>query len=143
MSTTNSFSDTDEKKGAHVDVHVAVADREVDTAAQLVAALNEEITPEESMRLRKKIDWHILPLMCSEYPLVLAYLLPSLTDAPLVQFYTGFNSWTRRHWVVPLFLVSGASSSHSKPTRRDHPTLYRTANHLTTNQCVPRSLICS
>ena len=96
MSMTNSFSDTDEKKEAHVDVHVAVADREVDTAAQLVAALDEEITPEESERLRKKIDWHILPLMCSEYPLFLAYLLPSLTDAPLVQFYTGFNSWTRQ-----------------------------------------------
>ncbi|KAH9886673.1 MFS general substrate transporter [Cubamyces lactineus] len=71
MSAENSFSDTDEKKvQVNVDidnVHVAVADRDVDTAAQLVAGIEGELTAEESNRIRKKIDWHILPLMCILY----------------------------------------------------------------------------
>ena len=60
------MSGSDEKKDARINVtHVAVADKEVDTAAQLAAALDEELSPEEAVRIRKKIDWHILPLMCS------------------------------------------------------------------------------
>ena len=62
-----SFSSVDEKKQpADVNVHVAAAEKEVDTAAQLAAALDGEISQEEFDRVRKKIDWHILPLMCSE-----------------------------------------------------------------------------
>ncbi|OJT11345.1 hypothetical protein TRAPUB_12145 [Trametes pubescens] len=65
MSAKNSFND---EKNAQVDVHhVAVADADVDTAAKLAAGLDHELTPEESERLRKKIDWHILPLMCILY----------------------------------------------------------------------------
>lgn len=89
MSAKNSFSDTDEKK-TQVDVHhVAVADADVDTAAKLAAGLDQALTPEESDRLRKKIDWHILPLMCSEYlvglgfstcVLMCAWLSSSLLD---------------------------------------------------------------
>ncbi|RDX49620.1 MFS general substrate transporter [Lentinus brumalis] len=67
MGEKESFKDAEEKNGSQVLVHVAVADKEVDTAAQLAAALEGELTPEESMRLRKKIDWHILPLMCILY----------------------------------------------------------------------------
>ena len=67
MSTKDSFSDVDEKK-VQVNVHVAAVDKDVDTAAQLAAGIDQELTPEESNRLRKKIDWHILPLMCSKYP---------------------------------------------------------------------------
>ncbi len=67
MSAKGSFSAADEKNAdVAVDVHVAAADKDVDTAAQLAAGLDEELTPEEATRLRKKIDWHILPLMCSE-----------------------------------------------------------------------------
>ena len=65
MSAKGSFSDSDEKKH-DVNVHVAVAEKEVDTAAQLVAGQDFELDPEEALRIRKKIDWHILPLMCSE-----------------------------------------------------------------------------
>ena len=73
MSAENSFSDADEMKvQVNVDVdnvHVAVADRDVDTAAQLVVGIEGELSAEESNRIRKKIDWHILPLMCSEHGL--------------------------------------------------------------------------
>ena len=68
MSGKNSFNDAEEKKAdVNVNVHVAVADKDVDTAAQLAAGLDEELTPEEAARIRKKIDWHILPLMCSTF----------------------------------------------------------------------------
>ena len=71
MSSKDSFGGSDEKKAAQINVtHVAVADKEVDTAAQLAAALDEELSPEEAVRIRKKIDWHILPLMCSRFMLL-------------------------------------------------------------------------
>ncbi|KAI0743076.1 MFS general substrate transporter [Daedaleopsis nitida] len=70
MSAHGSFSDAvDEKKGrenVHVH-HVAAKDKDVDTAAQLAAQLDGELSPEEATRLRKKIDWHIMPLMCVLY----------------------------------------------------------------------------
>ena len=56
----------DEREAGVTVQHVAVADKDVDTAAQLAAGLDEELSPEEATRIRKKIDWHILPLMCSE-----------------------------------------------------------------------------
>ena len=38
----------------------------LDTAAILVVAEDVTLTPEEANRLRRKIDWHILPLMFGE-----------------------------------------------------------------------------
>jgi ACS family allantoate permease-like MFS transporter len=35
----------------------------LDTAAVLFAAEDITLTPEEANRLRRKIDWHVLPLM--------------------------------------------------------------------------------
>ena len=49
--------------------HVAFTNDQVDTAAQLVAGQDIELDPAEAARIRKKIDWHILPLMCSEHEL--------------------------------------------------------------------------
>lgn len=66
----------DEKHPATVDVspaspdpthHVEFRKDQVDTGAQLVAGGAVELDPEEATRIRKKIDWHILPLMCSKF----------------------------------------------------------------------------
>lgn len=46
--------------------HLAFKTNQVDTGAQLVAGEQIELDPAESIRIRKKIDRHILPLMCSE-----------------------------------------------------------------------------
>ncbi|KAH8092231.1 MFS general substrate transporter [Cristinia sonorae] len=46
--------------------HIAFRTDQVDTGAQLVAG-GIEIDPLEALRIRKKIDWHILPLMCILY----------------------------------------------------------------------------
>lgn len=48
--------------------HVAFTNDQVDTAAQLVAGEDIELDPAEAARIRKKIDWHILPMMCSTLP---------------------------------------------------------------------------
>ena len=43
----------------------SVATYTLDTAATLIAVEERTLTAEEAKRLRRKIDWHILPLMCS------------------------------------------------------------------------------
>jgi len=49
-----------EKSNAHV---VHVTEKQVDEGARY--SLGRDITPEEALRIRKKIDWHILPMMMS------------------------------------------------------------------------------
>lgn len=46
--------------------HLAFKQDQVDTAAQLVAGEHIELDPAEALRIRRKIDWHILPMMCSK-----------------------------------------------------------------------------
>ncbi|TFL02339.1 hypothetical protein BDV98DRAFT_565661 [Pterulicium gracile] len=47
---------------------VAVSEQEVDTAAQLLAAgADILLEPVESRRVLRKIDLHLLPLMCTLY----------------------------------------------------------------------------
>lgn len=58
------------EKGVDVVVHqIAFSNDQVDTGAQLVAG-GIELDPAEANRIRKKIDWHILPLMCGEFAIV-------------------------------------------------------------------------
>ncbi|KIJ61693.1 hypothetical protein HYDPIDRAFT_31026 [Hydnomerulius pinastri MD-312] len=64
MSSESSVDVTKDDKHGH---GVAVSSTEVDTAAQLAAGLSGDIEPEEALRIRKKIDRHILPLMCLLY----------------------------------------------------------------------------
>ncbi|THG95272.1 hypothetical protein EW026_g6352 [Hermanssonia centrifuga] len=47
--------------------HLAFKSDQVDTGAQLVAGQQFDLDPAESLRIRKKIDWHIMPLMCTLY----------------------------------------------------------------------------
>lgn len=75
--------------------HVAFTNDQVDTAAQLVAGQDVELSPEEALRIRKKIDWHILPMMCStSSSLLLITLIKTLRSD--LQRCIGSNSWTRR-----------------------------------------------
>ncbi|EIW80168.1 MFS general substrate transporter [Coniophora puteana RWD-64-598 SS2] len=55
---------TSVKDGKH---GVSISTKEVDTGAQLAAGFTGELDPEEALRIRKKIDWHILPLMFMLY----------------------------------------------------------------------------
>lgn len=44
--------------------YIGISVSEVDTGAQLVAGLTSTLEPDEALRLRKKIDRHVMPLMC-------------------------------------------------------------------------------
>ncbi|KAF9239499.1 MFS general substrate transporter [Melanogaster broomeanus] len=55
-------SENEPEKQAH-----ALSTKEVDTGAQIVAGLSTELDPIESARVRRKIDFHILPMMCTLY----------------------------------------------------------------------------
>ncbi|KAJ6624530.1 major facilitator superfamily domain-containing protein [Mycena sp. CBHHK59/15] len=60
----DSSSDHSEKR-PHVGSTVNPAD--VDVAAQLTLGSNVKLDPEVAARLRRKIDWHLMPLMCIMY----------------------------------------------------------------------------
>ncbi|KAJ7871731.1 MFS general substrate transporter [Mycena leptocephala] len=60
--STDDKKDLNEKRGA-----VKVSENEVDTGAALVYGEHGELDPAEALRVRKKIDYHILPLMFMPY----------------------------------------------------------------------------
>ncbi|KAG1826874.1 MFS general substrate transporter [Suillus subaureus] len=62
----DSASDNSEKKEDHPHVSSTVHSYDVDVGAQLIAETDSPLTPQETSRLRAKIDWHIMPLMCSK-----------------------------------------------------------------------------
>ncbi|KAF9558501.1 MFS general substrate transporter [Agrocybe pediades] len=67
MGTSSETSASEnEKHVVEKNALVAVTTKEVDTAAELAAG-EGEVDPEEALRVRKKIDRHILPLMCILY----------------------------------------------------------------------------
>jgi len=47
--------------------HLAFKRDQVDTAAQLAAGEHLELDAAEALRIRRKIDWHIMPMMCMLY----------------------------------------------------------------------------
>ncbi|KAI0268093.1 MFS general substrate transporter [Gloeopeniophorella convolvens] len=55
-----SFSEKSDEKHDRV----SVDSYQVDTGAQLVAGLSSQLDPKEALRIRRKIDKHIMPLMC-------------------------------------------------------------------------------
>ncbi|KZT03213.1 MFS general substrate transporter [Laetiporus sulphureus 93-53] len=56
-----------DEKASKANVHVAAVRNEVDTGAQLVAGTAMTVDPAEANRVRKKIDRHLMPLMCVLY----------------------------------------------------------------------------
>ena len=60
-----SSSDLSEKKASHPHIE-RIHSGDADVAARITAGREEVLDEEEGRRLRRKIDWHILPLMCCE-----------------------------------------------------------------------------
>ncbi|KAJ7508955.1 major facilitator superfamily domain-containing protein [Mycena galericulata] len=66
-------SESDEKRasidkgGNEKHAHTEVTVSEVDTGAALVYGEHGQLDPAEALRVRRKIDYHILPLMCILY----------------------------------------------------------------------------
>ncbi|OBZ75992.1 putative transporter PB10D8.01 [Grifola frondosa] len=59
-------SNSDIEKRPDHDLKPVTKTYDVDVAAQLTAGKVIAIDPEEAARIRRKIDWHLMPLMCSE-----------------------------------------------------------------------------
>ncbi|KAJ7851189.1 MFS general substrate transporter [Mycena leptocephala] len=67
MGTSNDWAD-EERVKLEKDRHaVEVSAKDVDTGAALMYGEHEELDPAEALRVRKKIDYHVLPLMCILY----------------------------------------------------------------------------
>ncbi|TFY71367.1 hypothetical protein EVG20_g1640 [Dentipellis fragilis] len=77
-SRNSSDLDSEKVKEAASDIgvdakHPAVYDKTVvDTAAVLVAGTEGDVDPQEAARLRRKLDWHLMPLMCILYLMTFA-----------------------------------------------------------------------
>ncbi|TFK33346.1 MFS general substrate transporter [Crucibulum laeve] len=68
MGAGSEASDSDEKHGSNkLHDFVSVSAREIDTAAEFASGDQEVIDPAEALRIRRKIDYHVLPLMCVLY----------------------------------------------------------------------------
>ncbi|OAX35543.1 hypothetical protein K503DRAFT_868196 [Rhizopogon vinicolor AM-OR11-026] len=65
MSLESESSNVVVKSPKHVGLTLSTKD--VDTGAQLIAGLTATLDPEEALRVRKKIDRYIMPLMCAVY----------------------------------------------------------------------------
>ncbi|KAI0261758.1 MFS general substrate transporter [Gloeopeniophorella convolvens] len=96
-------SENSEAKDDHV---VSVEPAQVDTAAQLVAGVSSPLDPEVALRIRRKIDTHILPLMCG------VFMLQFMDKATLgnsvalgIQKSTDINQ-NQFNWLGTIFFLS-------------------------------------
>lgn len=120
MSSRDSYDEKSDVKSTtdvvdvHATHHLAFKTSQVDTGAQLVAGEHFELDPAEATRIRRKIDWHILPLMCSESVSSKRCCLPDVLE---LKHYTGSSSWIKRRLVAPLFSVYGVFDDRTYDSR--------------------------
>ncbi|KAI5984683.1 MFS general substrate transporter [Pisolithus albus] len=85
---------------------ISVSTKEVDTAAQLAAGLSGTLDPAEALRIRKKIDKHILPLMCMLY-WVQFMDKTTLGNAAVLGIETATNLTVNQYnWLGTIFYLS-------------------------------------
>ncbi|KAG9308676.1 MFS general substrate transporter [Chiua virens] len=84
----------------------AVSTKKIDTGAQLVAGLSTELDPAESERVRKKIDYHILPMMCTLYWIQFMDKT-TLGNAAILGIDQGAHLTTNQYnWLGTIFYIS-------------------------------------
>lgn len=109
---------TDMEKGEkHEHYAVHVAETQVDDGARF--DLGRELDPAEALRVRKKIDRHILPMMCGKSStscslarFILCYHVQCFTGRShsifgiqrAIHVEKGCNSWIRQPWVTQQFV---------------------------------------
>ncbi|KZT68578.1 MFS general substrate transporter [Daedalea quercina L-15889] len=88
------------------EVHVAVVTDEIDTGAQLVAGTAVQVDPREALRVRRKIDWHIMPLMCTIYWVQYMDKI-TLGNAAILGLKTATHLTTNQYnWLGTIFYIS-------------------------------------
>ncbi|KAK7467393.1 hypothetical protein VKT23_004449 [Stygiomarasmius scandens] len=99
----DSASEQSEKNATVVDT---IQESQIDVAAQFTSTKAAPLDPETALRLRRKIDWHLMPLMCIMYLMTFAdkttlgqsAILGIIPGAHLTQ--TDFN------WLGSVFYIS-------------------------------------
>ncbi|KAI0724647.1 MFS general substrate transporter [Fomitopsis betulina] len=88
------------------EVHIALVTDEVDTGAQLVAGTQTLVDHHEALRVRRKIDWHIMPLMCTIYWVQYMDKL-TLGNAAILGLKTATNLTINQYnWLGTIFYIS-------------------------------------
>ncbi|CAA7262330.1 unnamed protein product [Cyclocybe aegerita] len=104
----NSVDPGDEKP---ISARNPVSTRDLDTAAAFTTSKKGILNPAEALRIRKKIDKHIMPLMCILYLCVVTFVELRLHQPPLTE-QLGYNTWTSRRSGMLLLWASGRESAH-------------------------------
>ncbi|KAF7341599.1 MFS general substrate transporter [Mycena sanguinolenta] len=106
MSSSSVDKHNDEKQEA-VDVSVVeVSVADVDTGAVLACGVDVDLDPDEAVRIRKKIDRHILPLMCVLY-WVQFMDKTTLGNAAVLGIKQGAHLTTDQYnWLGTIFYIS-------------------------------------
>ncbi|KAN0077177.1 Major facilitator superfamily domain containing protein [Tylopilus felleus] len=78
----------------------------IDAAASLVAGTHVDLSPEQAQRLRRKIDWHIMPFMCIMY--LIAFMdKTTLGQAAVLGIEEGAHlNATQFNWLGTIFYFS-------------------------------------
>ncbi|CAA7271463.1 unnamed protein product [Cyclocybe aegerita] len=101
---SGSISEHSEKHGPE-HAHTAIAKlRDVDVAAALDS--DKPLDPEVAARLRKKIDWHLMPLMCIMYLMAFADKI-TLGQSAVLGILPGANlTQNQFNWLGTVFYLS-------------------------------------
>ncbi|KAJ3831390.1 major facilitator superfamily domain-containing protein [Lentinula raphanica] len=103
---TNSASYHDNLKEKHEYPLRVVAESNVDVAAQLVSGKAEELDPRVAKKLLRKIDIHIMPLMCLMYMMIFADKTALGQSAVLGIQKTAHLDQTQFDWLGSVFYLS-------------------------------------
>ncbi|KAI0957870.1 hypothetical protein AcW1_006123 [Taiwanofungus camphoratus] len=101
---SSSSSGSIEKNAGH-DLKPIVAAYDVDVAAHLTAGQDITVDPVEAARVRRKIDWHLMPLMCIMYMMQFADKT-TLGQSAVLGLLTGDHlSQNQFNWLGTIFYL--------------------------------------
>ncbi|THH28921.1 hypothetical protein EUX98_g5267 [Antrodiella citrinella] len=86
-------------------VHPVLDSRDVDVAAHLIAGKEVVLDPEEAARIRRKIDWHLMPLMCVLYMMQFADKTTLGQSAVLGLFDGAHINQNQFNWLNTIFYL--------------------------------------
>ncbi|KAI0345426.1 MFS general substrate transporter [Trametopsis cervina] len=111
MSDSVSTSSVDKKLEADGVVGIGghnektIDSNDVDVAALATAGKSIEFTAEEALRIRRKIDWHIMPLMCIMYMMQFADKTTLGQSVPLGLFAGTHINQDQFNWLGTIFYL--------------------------------------
>ncbi|KAF9792773.1 MFS general substrate transporter [Thelephora terrestris] len=103
MSDARSKSSATQEEKSH---GALVTSQEVDIGAEFTAGKVIHLDPEEALRLRRKLDWHLLPLMCVLYLVTFIDKITLGQSAVLGIIKSNHLSANQFNWLGTIFFLS-------------------------------------